>query len=121
MPSTALAAAIAEAQTHQTQIAPELAGFQNFARIDLREDTRADIQTAIADYERRKALVEAYLKAADALADDGYPELPIRKVLASRYEELKQNQAESAAALAKFAPIHDAVAGEITFGTSTPT
>ena len=80
-------------------------GLRDYARLNLREDTLAQVHAAIEVYDRRVLLLRAAQAALEALAADGHPELPVRTVAQAVHDDLDANAATIQAALAKFAPI----------------
>jgi len=88
-----------------TSLEAEHEGLRDYASLNLREETLAEVRSAIEVYDRRVLLLRAAQAALEALAADGHPELPVRTVAQAVHDDLDANAATIQAALAKFAPI----------------
>lgn len=120
MPSQKLEDLKAELLAAKAVIVPQIEGLHDFARLNIKEGTKAKVDEAIVDFERRLGLIETALAALNGLSADNYPDVPTRSVLAEVYNDLNENVSTIEAAFAKFAPIDEAVAAVITPGTPTP-
>lgn len=108
-----VSAAIAEIDAALTVITPQNEGLKDYARLDLQEDTRREIQEAIGDYDRRVQLLHAaklaYQTLADqavaavqALVNDGHPDLPQRQISPAAVADLQAREEAIQAARALF-------------------
>lgn len=97
-------------------IEPQIEGLHDFASLDIKDETKAVVAVATTDFERRRDLIKAALKALDDLDADHYPDVPIRDVVQDVFNDLQDNVDTIEAAFAKFAPINEAVKAIITPG-----
>lgn len=98
-------AALLEITGALATLEPQLEGLRDYQRLNLHDDTRAIIESAIVDYARRETLLFGSRNALDQLRDDGYPSLEVREVAQAVYADLAENKATVDAALAQFAPL----------------
>lgn len=98
-------------------LSPQIEGLHDFARLNLKPETLTSVQAAMTDFERRLSLIEAALAALKNLADDQYPDVPQRDVLAGIYADLRDNVSSIEAAFSKFNALGEAVTVVITPGT----
>jgi hypothetical protein len=117
MSSPALEALKAEITTAHDTITPQIEGLHDFARLNLKPETLTKVQNTIVEFERRRDLMEAALGGINNLSDDGYPEVPVREVIADVYNDLAENVSTIEAAFKKFAPIDEAMSATIVPGT----
>ena len=112
---SAILAAMAEIDTQLTQTAPTLEGLRDYARLNIQDGTRREIDDAIGDYDRRVGLLNAAraayqtqldaVTAADkALIDDGAPALPPRQISAAAIADLDDQLSTMGAARSLFVP-----------------
>ena len=112
---SAIVAAMAEIDTQLTQTAPTLEGLRDYARLNIQDGTRREIDDAIGDYDRRVGLLHsaktAYqtqldlVTAADkALTDDGAPTLPERQISPAAIADLDDQLSTMGAARSLFVP-----------------
>lgn len=96
----AVLAAIAEIDAQLGQIIPQHEGLRDYARLNLQDGTRREIDDAIGDYDRRVALLqaakatyqsslEAMTAANQRLVDDGAPVLPQREISPTALADLQ--------------------------------
>ena len=120
MPSDLLNSFKEELLEAKAIITPQIEELHDFARLNLHPDTATIIERAIADFERRLALINTTLDALDGLTNDNYPNMDIRPVLDDIYSNLQDNVSTIEAAFAKFAPEHEARTVTIAAGTPEP-
>jgi TolA-binding protein len=112
---SAVVAAIAEIDAQLTQTAPTLEGLRDYARLNIQDGTRREIDDAIGDYDRRVGLLNAAkatyqtsldsMTAADkALTDDGAPTLPERQISPAAIADLDEQLSTMGAARSLFVP-----------------
>jgi len=82
---------------------PQHEGLRDYAKLNLNTVTMTEIQHALADYDRRAALMHTAQVACEALRDDGYPVLPVREVPSAALADLQVNADTIHAALGQFA------------------
>lgn len=109
----------AELLAAKAVLEPEIEGLHDFARLNIKPETLAGVQSATTDFERRLQLIIAVLAALDALAADNYPDVPQRSVIEDIYEDLQDNVNTITAAFEKFTPIGEATSVTIIPGTPT--
>lgn len=101
---TAVEQAIAEINTLLAQFAPEHEGLRDFARLNLQPETLNEINTSLANYDRRVGLLQAAKAACEALMADGHPDLPVREIPSTAFDDISANHTTVMAAFARFAP-----------------
>ena len=101
--ATAVDAAIAEVDERLAVFAPQHEGLRDFGRLNLEALTQAAVTRAIADYDRRVALLTAARAALVAVRDDGHPDLPRREIDPVALADLQANLDTVAAARGIFA------------------
>lgn len=101
--ATAVDGARDEIQAAMAALVPELEGLRDYARLNLHDDTRREVDFSIAQYDRRLGLLTAADAALASLVGDGYPALDVREVADVVYQDLTANAATIEAALRKFA------------------
>ena len=112
---SAIVAAMAEIDAQLTQTGPTLEGLRDYARLNIQEGTRREIEDAIGDYDRRVGLLNAaktayqlqldLVTAADkALTDDGAPTLPERQISPAAIADLDDQLSTMGAARSLFVP-----------------
>lgn len=97
----------------QAVILPQIEGLHDFASLNIHSDTKAKVVEVTTDFERRRDLQVAALKALEDLLDDNYPTSAIREVLAGIYNDLSANVFTIGEAYKKFAPIEEALTATI--------
>lgn len=95
----------AELRQEYDRLAAQLLGLQYFARLPQAHETMRIVQEQIALFDRRLTRLEATLQAMDALAADGYPEMPTLVVDPGVYQDLQADIDATIAALTHFSPI----------------
>lgn len=105
---TAVEAAIVEIADKLAQFAPEHEGLRDFTRLDLKPETQAEVAASLANYDRRVGLLETAKAACEALMADGHPDLPVREIPASAFEDIAANHNTVMAAYARFSPAPEA-------------
>lgn len=100
---TATQQAIDEQKAQLAVIAEEHEGFRDYVSLDdLSEDTKAFVQQAINDYDRRVQRLNAAIAANQELLNDGFPDLAVREIPQAALAELQGNFDSIQAALGKF-------------------
>lgn len=94
--------AVVEIDAALADMAPKLEGLEDYRRLNLKDATQAQVQAAIDQYSRRKALLEQSRATLAALQGDGYPDLTIPDVSISVLEDLQENADTIEAALKQF-------------------
>lgn len=95
--------AVTEAQGRLDAFGPVREGLADYARLNILPHTLEEIQAALVRYDRRIMLLHSFIVAAEALIDDGYPDLAVREIDAAALTDL-QNQLDTiTAARARFA------------------
>jgi len=102
--ATAVESASAELQVAKTGLDPIVEGLHDFSAVNLKPDTQTTIQSTIIDYERRQTLIKAAQSALQALMADGYPNLPVRPLRDSAFQDLKDQVSTMTAAFGQFEP-----------------
>lgn len=101
---SAVDTAIVEIQAALASLAPRHEGLRDFARLNLQAQTSADVQAAIAVYDRRVSLLNQSLATLQQLVADGHPTLEVREVDAAVLKDLQESAATIEAALGQFRP-----------------
>jgi len=83
-------------------MAPAHEGLNDYSALDIKPETKAQVDAAIALYDTRKTKLEAAREGLVSLVGNGYPVLEIPDVSASVLADLQENAATIEAALAKF-------------------
>lgn len=83
--------------------APQHEGLRDYDRLNLNEDTHIEVRKSIAAYDRRESFLNAALAALNGLMADGHPDIPVRDISLSEYQDLQANAATIEAALLRFA------------------
>jgi hypothetical protein len=96
-------------------MAPAHEGLRDYAMLDITAETKAQVDAAVAIYDRRLSLLTTANERLESLLADGYPTLEIPPVDASVFADLTSNQATITAALAQFA-VNEAVSVTIVPG-----
>lgn len=109
--------AITEIRAALAEMEPIHEGLRDFARLNIHEDTRADVDAAIRQYDTRKAFLEAALLHAENLVIDCYPALDIPDVTLSVLADLEENKRTIDAAIAEF---HSNAAGNLGLSAGFP-
>lgn len=78
-------------------VAAALEGLKDYQSVNLRPDSQVEVTARLADYQRRRDLLETLRKvlastraAIEALVADGHPEVPIREVASEVLEDLEE-------------------------------
>lgn len=116
MSSPTLLALKTELEAALAVLLPQIEGLHDFASLDLQDPTKADVQSATVDFERRRDLINTALAGLNGLITDNYPEVAQRNVVEAIYEDLKDNVETITAAFAKFTPIAEAASVTLTPG-----
>lgn len=117
MPSDKLTALQTEMATARAVIEPQIEGYRDFISLNIHPDTKAKVNEALQEADRRRSRIVEAQDALSRLNDDGYPTVPVHEVLKDVYTDLKANVDTIAAAFGKFAPIDEAVTASIVPGT----
>ena len=91
-----------DANKQRADIAAPLEGLRDYARLNLHNDTRLEVEASIVFYERRDLLLAKFVEAADILLLEGYPALDPRPISISAMDDLKGNKSTIDAALGTF-------------------
>jgi hypothetical protein len=117
--ATEVSTALDELHDALGDVGPEYEGLLDYQRLNLKPDTRREVDEAINDYSRRLGLMNAAQAALEALVNDGYPDLSVRAIAATAFEDLQANAASIEAALKKFSS-NQASALTVTAGEPQP-
>jgi hypothetical protein len=95
--------AITEITAELEAIAPVHEGLRDYALLDIQPATKAEVDAAIAVYDRRVALLEKTRTALEELVSDGHPGIPTREISQAAFMDLQENKRTIDAALSRFA------------------
>lgn len=95
--------AVVEIDQELAVLEPRLEGLYDYRRLNIHDDTRAQVESAIAVYERRILQLKATSVQLKSTQQDGHPGLPIREVEDSVLADLRANKETIDQALAQFA------------------
>lgn len=115
---TAVEQALAEIDQAIADMAPAHEGLRDYALLDIKAETKAQVNAAIGLYDQRLSHLTTTKDRLQQLLADGYPTLEIPAVEKAVYDDLKENEATIAAALARFKQ-NEAVSLSIVPGTPT--
>jgi hypothetical protein len=120
-PNPPLSAALVAARAI---LGPQIRGLSDLAATSVSPELRAKLQEVLAARQHRDQLIidamaarDAYINALNELEGDGYPALPHVGLLASLLKEIREENADLAAASAIFS---DDIATTMTIGLSEP-
>lgn len=99
---TVVPAGLAEIREKLAEIPPQHEGLRDFARLNLKPETLAEVRVSLEQYDRRVRVLTAAQTALEQLVADGYPDLLPRKVSDLVLQDLQENEATIAAALKQF-------------------
>ena len=99
---TVVPAALTEIRAKLAEIPPQHEGLRDFARLNLKPETRQEVGVSLDQYDRRVRALTAAQTALEQLVADGYPDLLPRKVSDLVLQDLQDNEATIAAALKQF-------------------
>lgn len=116
---TAVESALAEIRSLRDTFNPQLEGLYDYRRLNILDSTRAAVEAAIVDYERRIAHLNGTEATLVALMDDGHPDLSIREVSDEVLADLKANRETIEAALKRFSS-NAAASFDLTSGSPQP-
>jgi hypothetical protein len=85
-----------------SSIEPQIEGLEDFGRLNIQEEARAQITEVHGDFKRRLEKLKTAVAALEDLEEDGYPDLSNREVTEAIYGDLKEQTETLAAALGKF-------------------
>lgn len=95
---------IAECQAVLGADATPHEGLRDYQGVNLEDPAKSAVQRRLAARDRRADLLKAHIVTGEALMADGYPQMPVVKVSAAAYADLKANKESIAAAYAEFTP-----------------
>jgi hypothetical protein len=99
---TAVDAALAEVQARIIEIAPVHEGLRDYLRLNITDETRVEVEQALADYDDMLALMQAFVTAAEALIEAEYPNLEPRLISKPAVDDLQAQLDTVTAARAQF-------------------
>lgn len=102
MAATAVEQALVEVRSELGRIDPIHEGLRDFYSLDIKPDTKQQVSAAIDMYDARVSLLRQVEAALVNLLEAGYPVLDIPPVEKAVFDDLTENQATIAAALAQF-------------------
>ena len=120
MSSPALKELVFELSAAKLNLVPIIEGYEDYLRLNIFPETKAIVQTALDDANRRLGLLDAALTALEALDADNYPEFSAKPVTDAIYADLLEQRRTIEAALGQFHPENQAVTVTITPGTPEP-
>ncbi len=127
MDSAAIDSLATEAQAATLPVAAVLEGLEAYLSLDLRADTRAEVQALLADYQRRRDLLAALTQALattraaiESLLADGHPTLARREVAPEVLGDLDGNLTSLSAAHGSFSERALTTDGALEIGPETP-
>src|SRR6185436_17347561 len=102
MPGTAVETALAELAAATATLSPQLEGLRDFTRLNLEDSTRREVDEVLTTTIRRVDLLGRAKDALQALLADGHPDLLVRTIDVSAFQDLRNQAATIAAALLRF-------------------
>lgn len=99
---TAVDQALAEINAELTRIEPIHEGLRDYMSLDIKPDTKAQVNAAVGVYDQRVSYLTTAKDRLALLLADGYPTLALPPVEKAVFDDLTENQATIAAALAQF-------------------
>ena len=120
MSSPVLKELMFELSAAKLSLVPIVEGYEDYLRLNILPETKAIVQTALDDAQRRLGLIDAALKALEELDADGYPEFNATAVADAIYADLAEQRRTLDAALSQFHPESQATTVIITPGTPEP-
>jgi len=116
-----------EVQAATLPVAAVLEGLEDYLSLDLRADTRAEVDALLAEYQRRRDLLGALTHALattraaiESLLADGHPTLPRREVAPEVLVDLDGNLVSLSAAHGSFSARLLTTDGALEIGPETP-
>ncbi len=100
--ANAVETALQELREQLELVGPIREGLEDFRRLNLETEAKAEIIEQIRFYQDRITLINAAVLALEALLNDNYPMLEVRELSPAVLEELKANMETLAAAFATF-------------------
>ncbi|MGH8570012.1 MAG: hypothetical protein ACREXU_18900 [Gammaproteobacteria bacterium] len=127
MDSAVIETLAAEAEAAAIPVAAVREGLEDYLSLDLRQDTRAEVDALLVEVRRRGELLSA-LKSAlattraaiEALLADGHPALWTREVVPEVLVDLDQNLLSLSAAHGRFLARPLTTGGVLEIGPETP-
>ena len=117
---TAVERAIEEIDASLAELEPELEGFRDYASLNIKPETKSQVQELIAQYERRVKMLHEAKDDLLALMSDGHPVIPIKEVSDAVYADMAENAATIEAALSKVSAAAKASKLALTAGKVEP-
>lgn len=114
--ATAVDAAIVEIDLALAAYAPIFEGLKDYARLDIQQHTREEVDQATQTYDSRINALKKARAGLVALVENGHPDLGIREVDASVTSDLQENAATIEAARARFSSVNTAASLAFTAG-----
>jgi hypothetical protein len=96
--------AIAEIEQSLDTLAPQHEGLRDYYRLNLLPPTMEIVKESIQLYDHRVAALETALAALKALDAAGHPDVIVREIPETEYQDLVNNKDTVDAALSTFAP-----------------
>jgi len=112
--ATSVDAALQEIVASLAVLSPQLEGLRDFQRLNLKAETRREIETSLAAYARREQLLVSAQSALEGLLGDGFPEMAVRALDEAAYLDLVANAGTIEAALKQFSAADQATVELIT-------
>ena len=97
-----VAAWIAALTAELEDIEPKHEGLRDWARLNLKPETGAEVRALIDDYDRCVGLLTALRAALEALVAAGYPILRVREISPEALADLEANKRTIEAAFTQF-------------------
>jgi hypothetical protein len=117
---TAVESAVAECDATIAAQIPKVNGLRVLARLDLKPDTAATVNAAIADYDQYQRLLKTARDANQAVVDFGHPMRTTRVIREAAFDELQEENAAADIGFAQFAPDNQAVSLNPVAGAAEP-
>lgn len=112
--------AIVEIDAALAEMAPAHEGLRDYQRLNIKPETKAAVDAAIAQYDRRKDLLLGAKTNLERLVGDGYPTLDIPDVSVVVKEDLDEQKRTIDAALAQFSSVPPATDLGLSAGAPEP-
>ncbi len=109
--------ALAEVNARIVEIAPAHEGLRDYMGLNIKADTKAEIQASVNTYDHMLALMQNFVAAATSLLEANYPDLEPRAISGAAVADLQEQLDTITAARSKFFPVPEAVTVGITPGT----
>lgn len=101
--------AIIEIDAALAEMAPAHEGLRDYSRLNVSAETKAAVDSAITQYDRRRDLLVGAKTTLERLVGDGYPTLDIPDVSVTVKADLDEQKRTIDAALAQFSAVPPAV------------